>query len=293
MSCQIKCCKCGILFDKEPCLRRKNDHYRTCKQCRDRMNTMYKQSKKPVKPNQQVVVETESFEPEPKSFNWKEIVFGSNPVVTEEPNDENESNESEQHNTEESESEHKEESEKSESESEHKEEKSESEPDTDQVNEPIVFIADDADKPISIDDLQKQIQSKVTKPIVFDISDNDKKELTVSEKLNKIMDLLETATIQLTNQANGYDTSTKFLLEKINSNVLKSRMVTNTPDTNFSSYEVKVDKLATRINELETNLKLFISTTIDVHKTSYNLKQCIIESEENLKNVLQQIYNKI
>jgi cobalamin biosynthesis protein CobT len=254
---------------------------------------MYKQSKKPVKPNQQVVVETESFEPNPKSFNWKEIVFGSNPAVTEDSNDENESNESEQHNTEESESEHKEESEKSESESEHKEEKSESEPDTDQVNEPIVFIADDADKPISIHDLQKQIQSKVTKPIVFDIGDNDKKELTVSEKLNKIMDLLETATIQLTNQANGYDTSTKILLEKINSNVLKSRIITNTPDTNFSSYEVKVDKLATRINELETNLKLFISTTIDVHKTSYNLKQCIIESEENLKNVLQQIYNKI
>ena len=280
MSCQIKCCKCNILFDKEPCLRRKNDHYRTCKQCRDRMNTMYKQSKKPVKPNQQVVVETESFEPNPKSFNWKEIVFGSNPAVTEDSNDENESNESEQHNTEESESEH-------------KEEKSESEPDTDQVNEPIVFIADDADKPISIHDLQKQIQSKVTKPIVFDIGDNDKKELTVSEKLNKIMDLLETATIQLTNQANGYDTSTKILLEKINSNVLKSRIITNTPDTNFSSYEVKVDKLATRINELETNLKLFISTTIDVHKTSYNLKQCIIESEENLKNVLQQIYNKI
>ena len=70
-------------------------------------------------------------------------------------------------------------------------------------------------------------------------------------------------------------------------------MVTNTPDTNFNAYEVKVDKLASRINELETNLKLFISTTIDIHKTSYNLKQCIIESEENLKNALQLIYNKI
>ena len=57
-------------------------------------------------------------------------------------------------------------------------------------------------------------------------------------------------------------------------------------------YETEVDNLASRINDLETNLKLFISTTVDIHKTSYNLKQSILESEENLKNGLQLIYNK-
>ena len=66
MSCQIKCSKCCILFDKEPCPRRKNDHYRNCPQCRDKMNNIYKKSNKPVRS-----------EPEqPKHVNWKELVFG-------------------------------------------------------------------------------------------------------------------------------------------------------------------------------------------------------------------------
>ena len=274
MSCQIKCGKCGILFDKEPCPRRKNDHYRSCKQCRDKMNNVSKKNKKPVK--------SEPLELErPNDFNWKEVVFGKSVSNdNEELNDERDSNESDPHNSE-------------------KSEESESKKESDDANsvkeEIIIRTGSTDDMPISSDDLQKQIQSKhvVTKPIVFDLSDNDKKELTVSEKLNKIIEMLESTASQLTKKADGYDTSTKCLLEKINSNVLNSRMVTNTPDTNFSAYEVKVDKLASRINELETNLKLFISTTIDIHKTSYNLKQCIIESEENLKNALQLIYNKI
>lgn len=215
-------------------------------------------------------------------FSWKNVVFGkSKPAVTEEPNDdENVSNESEPHNFEESEK-----------------PESESELDADHINEPIVFIADDADKPISIDDLQAEIERKpaVTMPAFFETgdNDNDKKGLTVSEKLNKIIEMLENTTSQLTKKADGYDTSTKCLLEKINSNVIKSQIFTATPDTNYHAYELKIDKLASRINELETNLKLFISTTIDMHKTSSNLKYCISESEEHLKSVLQQIYNKI
>ena len=70
-------------------------------------------------------------------------------------------------------------------------------------------------------------------------------------------------------------------------------MYAGSPDTNYSVYETQVDKLASRINELETTCELFISTTVDIHKTSYNLKQSILESEENLKNALQLIYNEI
>ena len=73
----------------------------------------------------------------------------------------------------------------------------------------------------------------------------------------------------------------------------EARVNAGYPDTNYNIYETKVDKLASRIHELETNLELFISTTIDIHKASYNLKQSILESEENLKNGLQLIYNKI
>lgn len=186
------------------------------------------------------------------------------------------SNESEPHNTEESEK-----------------PESEAEPGADHINEPIVFIADDADKPISLDDLQAEIERKpaVTMPAFFETgdNDNDKKELTVSEKLNKIIERLENTTSQLTKKADGYDTSTKCLLENIYSIVIKSQIFTATPDTNYHAYELKIDKLASRINELETHLKRFISTTIDMHKPPSNLKYCISDSEAHLKRVLQPI----
>ena len=88
MSCQIKCSKCRCLCDKEPCATRKHAYYRTCKSCRDKMNS--KGATRKGKPEQS------------NDLNWKNVVFGkSKPAVTEEPNDdENVSNESEPHNTE-------------------------------------------------------------------------------------------------------------------------------------------------------------------------------------------------
>jgi hypothetical protein len=56
--------------------------------------------------------------------------------------------------------------------------------------------------------------------------------------------------------------------------------------------ETNVDKVASRTHALETNLKLFTSTTVDMHKTSYNLKQNILDSEQNLKNALQHTHSK-
>ena len=65
-------------------------------------------------------------------------------------------------------------------------------------------------------------------------------------------------------------------------------MSSGTPDTNYNAYEIKVDKLASRINELETNLKLCISA----RSSTTELKQCVSESEDNLRQVLQHIYSK-
>ena len=79
---------------------------------------------------------------------------------------------------------------------------------------------------------------------------------------------------------------------KISSNLVHAGVNAWSPDTNYNIYETKVDKLAARVNELEINLKSFISTTIGIHKTSHNLKQSILESEENHKHALQLIYNK-
>ena len=68
MSSEIKCGKCGIIFDKEPNPRRKNDHYRSCKTSRDKLTT-YKQNKKPVKHETGQINDS----------NWKQVVFKDKP----------------------------------------------------------------------------------------------------------------------------------------------------------------------------------------------------------------------
>ena len=89
---------------------------------------------------------------------------------------------------------------------------SESEPDADHINEPIVFRADDADKPISFDDLQAENQSTrvITKPTCFDFSDNENKELIcfTQKKSQHITWIVGNTTSQLTKTVYGYDTST-------------------------------------------------------------------------------------
>ena len=70
MSCQINCGKCGVLFDKEPCARRRNDHYRSCRICRDKINKIYKK-RTSVEPEPIKEVESE----QQSDFNWKAVVF--------------------------------------------------------------------------------------------------------------------------------------------------------------------------------------------------------------------------
>ena len=70
------------------------------------------------------------------------------------------------------------------------------------------------------------------------------------------------------------------------SNVVRNSLDQGSNDSNFNAYAVKVDKLATRITEFDTILKQLISTT-------HELKQHIVDSENNLKVALNQINNKI
>ena len=154
------------------------------------------------------------------------------------------------------------------------------------INEsPIVTNADDDSKPISIDDLQKEIVAKHenTVYVPVEMSSNDKhKEPTVTDKLNTIIKLIESTDKKISNQADGYNTSTKILLEKINSNVIRS----STPycnDNEFNAYEVKLDKIVCRVSELENNLKFLISNVMDAHRLSSDkLKQAFEELSQRI-----------
>ena len=115
------------------------------------------------------------------------------------------------------------------------------------------------------------------------MSSNDKhKEPTVTDKLNTISKLIESTDKKISNQADGYNTSTKILLEKINSNVIRS----STPycnDNEFNAYEVKLDKIVCRVSELENNLKFLISNVMDAHRLSSDkLKQAFEELSERI-----------
>ena len=80
-----------------------------------------------------------------------------------------------------------------------------------------------------------------TKPVLFDIGDDaDKGAMTVTDKLNRLMMLLETFASRLIKQAEGYCASTKFLLEEINSNLVQAHVIAGAPDTNYNMYEKKL-----------------------------------------------------
>ena len=169
MNGQIKCSKCGVLFDKAVNPRRRNDYYRTCQLCRDKINGI-------VPCKHRISAQSKPVEPEPEQPNWKAIVFGtkSNSKPVEPELNETDSVESEKPITED-----------------------ESDPESEtplksdvdkSINEPIIISDDVEHMPISSADLQSEIipEQGEAKPILFDINGVNEKQETVSEKLNKI-----------------------------------------------------------------------------------------------------------
>ena len=70
MSGQIKCSKCGVLFDKAVNPRRKHGYYRTCQLCRDKINGL-------VPCKHRISAQSKPVEPEPEQTNWEAVVFGT------------------------------------------------------------------------------------------------------------------------------------------------------------------------------------------------------------------------
>jgi len=72
-------------------------------------------------------------------------------------------------------------------------------------------------------------------------------------KLLKLVEEKDVAINQLKSRIDGVGTKLQFLLERLNISIVESR-ISNVNNNNFSSYEIKIDKLVRRIDILEQNL---------------------------------------
>ena len=75
-------------------------------------------------------------------------------------------------------------------------------------------------------------------------------------KLLKLVEEKDVAINQLKSRTDGVGTKLQFLLERLNISIVESR-ISNVNNNNFSSYEIKIDKLVRRIDILEQNLNQY------------------------------------
>ena len=64
--------------------------------------------------------------------------------------------------------------------------------------------------------------------------------------------------LELRNRIDGVGTKLQFLLERLNNNIVESRLKLN--NNNYDSYEIKIDKLVRRIDILEQNLNKYFKS---------------------------------
>ena len=64
--------------------------------------------------------------------------------------------------------------------------------------------------------------------------------------------------LELRNRIDGVGTKLQFLLERLNNNIIESRLKLN--NNNYDSYEIKIDKLVRRIDILEQNLNKYFKS---------------------------------
>ena len=78
-------------------------------------------------------------------------------------------------------------------------------------------------------------------------------QMTLNQTINTILNTLNDTSKDITNTIDGRDTSTKFVLERIRSDLTNVRMImSNDADqSQFNRYELKLDKLASRMDNLE------------------------------------------
>ena len=64
--------------------------------------------------------------------------------------------------------------------------------------------------------------------------------------------------LELKSRIDGVGTKLQFLLERLNNNIIESRLRLN--NNNYDSYEIKIDKLVRRIDLLEQNLNKYFKS---------------------------------
>ena len=71
-------------------------------------------------------------------------------------------------------------------------------------------------------------------------------------ELKTIIEQKDVAILELRSRIDGVGTKLQFLLERINSNIIESRL--SYVNNGYDAYEIKLDKLVRKIDVLEQNL---------------------------------------
>ena len=77
-------------------------------------------------------------------------------------------------------------------------------------------------------------------------------------EFKQLVEQKDKSILELKSRVDGVGTKLQFLLEKINSNIIESRLHLNS--NNYDSYEIKIDKLCRRIDLLEQNLNKYFKS---------------------------------
>ena len=78
-------------------------------------------------------------------------------------------------------------------------------------------------------------------------------------ELKQMVEYKDHAILELKGRVDGVGTKLQFLLEKINNNIIESRLG-NDNINNYNAYELKLDKLCRRIDVLEQNLNKYFKS---------------------------------
>ena len=77
-------------------------------------------------------------------------------------------------------------------------------------------------------------------------------------EFKQLVEQKDQSILELKSRVDGVGTKLQFLLEKINNNIVESRLHLNS--NNYDSYEIKIDKLCRRIDVLEQNLNKYFKS---------------------------------
>ena len=102
--------------------------------------------------------------------------------------------------------------------------------------------------------------------------------MTLNQKIDNLLTVFNDTSKDIRNTIDGRDTSTKFILEKLHSDLMNLRMVLgNDADHNqFNRYELKLDKLVSRMDNLETVLhSRFSDIEISLSKQINGIRELI------------------